>query len=273
MSYILDALKKAAEQRGANATVLLRPSVPLVRAVRFRRLPWIVAGGLLVLNLAALVYLVWPARELPAAPQATSSPGTIALIQPIEPSPPAPTQVIPAEPPKPLAPVKPGTPPRAPAAGSRAAATAPTVAATAPAPAVTAPAPAAIAPAPAATAPPARAGAPAVSVPAVPGASAGAGAAPADKPLVRVTPDARVTIARPDPKAAPADPKAGAPAKADGRFKLEVLSYSEIPAQRLVFINGRRYREGEVMDSGVKVEEIREDSVILNEAGQRFTLR
>jgi hypothetical protein len=81
-----------------------------------------------------------------------------------------------------------------------------------------------------------------------------------------------VTIARPDPS--PPAAVAPAPTRADAqRFKLEVLSYSDVPAQRLVFINGRRYREGEMLDGSVKVEEIREDSVILSEAGQRFTLR
>jgi hypothetical protein len=93
-----------------------------------------------------------------------------------------------------------------------------------------------------------------------------------DKTIVRIAPERAAPGARP----APVEPKAAAPAapaKADGRFKLEVLSYSDVPAQRLVFINGRRYREGETMDGGVKIEEIREDSVVLSDAGQRFTLR
>jgi len=211
MSYILDALKKAAEQRGANATVLLRPSAPLARAARLRRLPWIVVGGLLLLNMVGLVYLMRPAAVIMPAPQPVSPP-KVALIQPIEPpAPPPPTQVIPAEPPRSVAPVRPITP----------AATPPTVTA----PAVTSPA---------------------------------------------------VNPAAPGARPAPVEPKAaapGAPPKADGRFKLEVLSYSDVPAQRLVFINGRRYREGETMDGGVKIEEIREDSVVLSDAGQRFTLR
>jgi hypothetical protein len=68
---------------------------------------------------------------------------------------------------------------------------------------------------------------------------------------------------------------AAPPAKADTqRFKLEVLSYSDVPAQRLVFINGRSYREGDTLDGGgAKIEQIREDSVVLFEDGQRFTLR
>jgi len=218
MSYILDALKKAAEQRGANATVLLRPSAPLARVARFGRLPWIVVGGLLLLNLAGLVYLWRPVSVVTPAPAPVAQ-AKVALIQPIEPPPPSPpTQVIPADPPRAAVAVKPPMP-----------STNPTPAASAPA------------------ANPAAPGKTSVDRPV------------GDKTVVRVTPER---------------PAAAAPAKADGqRFKLEVLSYSDVPAQRLVFINGRRYREGETMDGGVKVEEIREDSVVLSEAGQRFTLR
>jgi hypothetical protein len=94
-----------------------------------------------------------------------------------------------------------------------------------------------------------------------------------NKAIVRITPEPPATT-RPAPAEVKPAP-AGAPVKADTqRFKLEVLSYSDVPAQRLVFINGRRYREGDIIDgAGVKVEQIREDSVLLNEDGQRFTLR
>ena len=234
MSYILDALKKAAEQRGANGTVLLRPSMPLPRGGRLR-LPWILVGALLLLNLAGVVYLMLPGPQgqtaLPPVP-----PAKVALIQPIEaPPPPAPTQVIPAEPP--AAPA-----PRTPAR----------VAAPVPAPAA-----------------PAK---PAVDKPAaVPPATVEK--AVGNKAIVRITPE-------PSPAVRPAPPEsrptpAATPARADSqRFKLEVLSFSDVPAQRLVFINGRRYREGDTIEGGgVKVEAIREDSVLLNEDGQRFTLR
>ena len=231
MSYILDALKKAAEQRGATATALLRAPAPLGRAAKIGRLPWIVAGVLLLLNVIGLVYLLRPASvATPAPPPAT--PPRVALIQPIEP-PPAPTQVIPAEPPRPAA-------------------------------ALTTPAPA-----------PAKPTAPAASAPAAPSRtatstspSATTPAKPAaDKSVARAVPDTRPTPS--NPKVAPA-----APPRADGqKFKLEVLSYSDVPAQRLVFINGRRYREGDTIDGATKVEEIREDGVILSDNGQRFTLR
>ena len=233
MSYILDALKKAAEQRGANATVLLRASAPSIRGTRLARLPWIVVGVLLLLNVAGLVYLMWPAPAIQTATPPVP-PARVALIQPIEAPPaPPPTQVIPAQPPK------------APAKQPAAVATPPTGAAPPAAPKVVV-------------------DKPVPEKPAVIEKSVG------DKAMVRITPGA---TARPTP--ADAKPAVAPLVKADSqRFKLEVLSYSDVPAQRLVFINGRRYREGDVIDGGgVKVEQIREDSVLLNEEGQRFTLR
>jgi general secretion pathway protein B len=202
VSYILDALKKAAEQRGATATALLRSPAPLARGVRLGRLPWIVVGGLLLLNLAGLIYLLRPTHVAPAPP--LPPPRTVALIQPIVPPPPAPTQVIEAEPPRAAAPAK-------------TAATKPTLERAAPQ----------------------RPTPPAVAA------------------TVPVTPPVPAAV-RPE---------------TSSKLKLEVLSYSEVPAQRLVFINGRRYREGETIDGGPKVEEIREDGVVLSEGGQRFTLR
>jgi len=209
LSYILDALKKAAEQRGATATALLRAPAPLARGVRLGRLPWIVAGGLLLLNLAGLIYLLRPMPVIaPAAPP--PPPRTVALIQPIVPPPPA--QVIEAEPPRAAAPV---TPPSAPA---KTAAVRPTLERASP-------------------------------------------------PRSTPAPDPRSAVS------APVIPSAPARSEPSSKLKLEVLSYSEVPAQRLVFINGRRYREGETIDGGPKVEEIREDGVVLSEGGQRFTLR
>jgi len=41
----------------------------------------------------------------------------------------------------------------------------------------------------------------------------------------------------------------------------------------MVFINGRRYAEGDVIDGRLSVEEIQEDGVELSDQGQRFTLR
>lgn len=52
---------------------------------------------------------------------------------------------------------------------------------------------------------------------------------------------------------------------------INVLSYSEAPAQRFVMINGKMYRENEFVRAGLKVEEIKPSSVILNLRGKRVT--
>jgi len=58
-----------------------------------------------------------------------------------------------------------------------------------------------------------------------------------------------------------------------GGLKLEALIYSDVPAQRMIFVNGRRYVEGDTIDGRLRVEEIQEDGVQLSEQGRRFTLR
>ena len=64
----------------------------------------------------------------------------------------------------------------------------------------------------------------------------------------------------------PAEPKAAG-------LKLEVLIYAEAPAERTIFINGRKYVEGDSIDGRLRVEEIQEEGVVLSEEGRRFTLR
>ncbi len=82
-------------------------------------------------------------------------------------------------------------------------------------------------------------------------------ARPAQAPAV--TPP--VTPGRP-----PAEPKAAG-------LKLEVLIYAEAPAERTIFINGRKYVEGDSIEGRLRVEEIQEEGVVLSEEGRRFTLR
>ena len=52
-----------------------------------------------------------------------------------------------------------------------------------------------------------------------------------------------------------------------------MLVYSELPAERLVFINGRKYVEGQAVTGDVVVEQITPDGVILRQADQRIELR
>jgi len=65
----------------------------------------------------------------------------------------------------------------------------------------------------------------------------------------------------------PAEATAGLPA-----LNLDLHIYASSPAQRAVFINGRRYREGESLPEGVEVLEITPDGAVLGHRGQRFLL-
>ena len=208
MSYILDALKKAADQRGVATTALLRPSAPAVRGARMRRLPWIVAAGLVLLNVGGLIYMLRPAPDSAPPPAVTERPAParpVTAIREVSPAAPRARQVIEPTPPRRSAPAKPAAvkPPEAEAAR------------------------------------------------------------PASEPRLAVTP----------PPIAPAPPATARANANTSKLRLEVLSYSDVPAQRLVFISGRRYREGDTVEGGAKVEEIREDGVVLSDQGQRFTLR
>ena len=58
------------------------------------------------------------------------------------------------------------------------------------------------------------------------------------------------------------------------RLSLDVLVYSAVPAERLVFINSRKYVEGQAVDGGLVIEAITADGVIVSGGeGQRFLLR
>jgi general secretion pathway protein B len=253
VSYILDALKKAAEQRGGSAAVLLRPAPTLARAVGGRRAPWIVVGIFLVLNVAGLIYLVRPAGVgmEPAPKVSTDRPSAARAVKAIRDAGPATAS--------PLRGVIEAKPPR------RAERLSTSVAKPAE--------------------PPVMRPAPEVRAPAVE-TTAAVEAKPArePKPTVEPTPtleskpslESKPTV---DAPIVPAPPKSPDTAKLPPRtaetakLRLEVLSYSSIPAERLVFINGRRYKEGDALENGAKVEEIREDGVVLSEHGRRFTLR
>jgi general secretion pathway protein B len=55
-------------------------------------------------------------------------------------------------------------------------------------------------------------------------------------------------------------------------LRLELHVFSARPAERFVFINSRRYREGDTLSEGPLLEEITRDGVVLNQAGSRFML-
>ncbi len=55
-------------------------------------------------------------------------------------------------------------------------------------------------------------------------------------------------------------------------LKLELLGYSDKPVERFVFINGRKYKEGERLSEGPEVVQIERQGVVLSQHGQRFQL-
>ena len=55
-------------------------------------------------------------------------------------------------------------------------------------------------------------------------------------------------------------------------LRLELHVWSTKPQERFVFVNGRRYREGDATADGATVEEITREGVIMNSGGNRFLL-
>ena len=227
MSYILDALTKAAQQRERQVPVVQRLlSAAPVRGASWARVPGRLAPVLAVsVGLLAVALVLWlrsapaPALLEPATPSLSASAPrapSVEIARPVKVEP-SPRPEIPTAKPAPVereaSSVTPTVTPKPQAPAAPAPATRPPAAVVQPAPSGVAVAPVA----PPATAPP----------------------TPAEK----------------------------------AALKLEALIYSDVPAQRMVFINGRRYSEGEMVDGRLRVEEIQEDGVALSDQGRRFTLR
>jgi len=61
-------------------------------------------------------------------------------------------------------------------------------------------------------------------------------------------------------------------AQALPEMHLDVHVYATKPADRFVFINMRKYKEGNTLQEGPVLERIRRDGVVLNYQGVRFIL-
>ncbi len=264
MSYILDALKKAERQRSKSPVpTLTTVQTPGAARRRPRRWPFVVVG-LLVLNGAALFLLarrVSPPAPSPA-PSAISAPVARARDQEVpagsvsvgaeasraEPSRAVPPESAAVNPPVPREPTR--------SAGerqrdARAAGRAPAVVAQSPT----------------------QSGA---------GTSTGSGDTSAPKKRIPAKPEAPGAL--PAAAAKPSAPAAGAappllselpPAFQQSlpRMRVEVHVYSDTPRERLVFINGAKYLEGQSVEGRIMVERIIPDGVVLSYDGQRFLLR
>lgn len=165
----------------------------------------------------------------------------------------------------------------------------PVVAAQTPAPAASAPPPDASVDAPAAApgAPmPATAAMPATSADPADAAQAAAEPAAPQAPTLAVAAErdsaaAAATAAGLEPVAPPAAPSDSPPPlsslghEARGRLpplKVSMHVFAEDPAGRVVIIDGRRLREGDAMDSGLRLAEIRREGSVLELEGRRYLL-
>ena len=109
-------------------------------------------------------------------------------------------------------------------------------------------------------------------------------AKPAATERGRIVPDAGEPAAAPvgpsgrdaaRPAAAPAGPPA-ASSGAEGelsKLKLTVHVWAERPAERLVFINGRKYVQGDRIEDKVVLEEITQDGALVSYQGRRSLIR
>jgi len=71
---------------------------------------------------------------------------------------------------------------------------------------------------------------------------------------------------------APASYVSTAPSLGLPKLDLEILAYADEPAQRFVFINGRRYREGDSLPGGLRVISINPRGAVLLANGRQLQL-
>ena len=235
MSYIYDALKRAQTENERAATsprIVRRRAMFLGRRSRWGL--WLVSGGIAA-NVFVLTAVIVRQRP-PVAPVIVAPEVTSELRSPVAPVVPVAKDAPVPEPVTPKhAPVpEPATPKHAPA----------------PEPVTPKHTPPASAP----RVPPAT-----VRVP-----------APIERAIERRPP---ITVPSPVVPAPPAEAvEPSAPIAAPTVTALQVIVYSEIPAQRMVFIDGRRYREGDAFDSETVLERITADGIVMTRRGQRFVI-
>ncbi len=61
--------------------------------------------------------------------------------------------------------------------------------------------------------------------------------------------------------------------EAADKMSLSILMYSDNPAERLVFINGSKYLEGDYVEGPYLLESITQDGAVLSHGGERMLLR
>ncbi|MFO7285760.1 MAG: general secretion pathway protein GspB [Gammaproteobacteria bacterium] len=93
------------------------------------------------------------------------------------------------------------------------------------------------------------------------------GSSSAPRPEAR---DTREGLPPPDPS--PASYASLAPSLGLPKLEIEILAYADDPAQRFVFIGGRRYREGDTLPGGMRVISINPRGAVLLANGRQLQL-
>ncbi len=270
MSYILDALKKAERERHPTRVPTLTTMHSPAPGARRRVGLWLVGavllagGGLSIWLLRPSPSVTPPVAMAPRAgvdatpPASPAAPG-VAIPQPRTPEiqPPAPVTSAPADPGAGRPPESLRPPPREPAVSFLPTATPPLQA---PEPAgVAAPRP--VEPGPARSTPDSSRVVPRATEPSPrPQAEPRAGV---DRPATDTTVSA--------PPATPPSP----PSLLDalGKMKLGIFVYTDLPKDRMVIINGRKYVEGELVDGLYLLEAITREGAVLTYQGERVLLQ
>lgn len=268
MSLILDALKKAEQDRHAGQAPVIDEMLvrnrPVVVRRHQRQQDALVAAAVavsLLFAVAGLVYWFWPAGEAPAPVAAAAAPAaeSQAPAAASEPSA-APLRIDPERLELPL----PDAPEEGVALGDTGATQAMTMDELD-----------GDTPQPSPTKPPASAGTSSALVAEAPPQAAPAAEAP--KPVTATTPP-------PAPVFTPAAPSAEPPAvralkdmppafrSEFPKLTVDVHVYNDNPLRRFVLVNGKKYRETDTLVEGPKVLEIRPDGVVVEQRGSKVLL-
>ena len=258
MSYILDALKKADRERSlTKVPTLTTIHVPLLAGGR-RIAVWVIAG-VVVVGGGAFLWTVRPSPPATPSPVAESRVGGGAAL-PVgvaEPAPvPPPQPMAPAPPRPPSVPDVPTTSvnplgvgkPRAPSAEAESRPFRPPSSRRAPQPAAP------------------RQATPEPVAPAMPPSPA------------RLDPVPSPSAGRPGAEIAVAPPPVSSTGpsmlqEAIGKMRLDVFVYTDVEADRMVVINGRRYSKGEYVDGLYLIDNITSAGVSLSYRGEQAVLR
>jgi hypothetical protein len=69
----------------------------------------------------------------------------------------------------------------------------------------------------------------------------------------------------------PSSPRAASPQELE--LKIDMLVWAAAPEQRMVYVNGQKYTEGQTLENGAVLERIEQDAIVMIQEGQRLRLR